>query len=190
MPVVAKLRNLRIAPRKVRLVSDLIRGKSIENAQSILSFTTQKSAPVLLKLLKQAIANARNNLKLDETNLYISKITVDEGPKLKRWMPRARGVTYPIQKKTSHVLIVLDEIKKGAKKIKGKKPSFAKATEGKEEKIQPETVEIKEEKAIKKEKPQKESKIPTGQAKFKPELEVRKIQKEKGIRKIFRRKSF
>ncbi|PJA84728.1 MAG: 50S ribosomal protein L22, partial [Candidatus Nealsonbacteria bacterium CG_4_9_14_3_um_filter_37_13] len=84
MSVTAKLRYLRIAPRKVRLVADLIREKSVEEAQTILSFTTKKAAKVLLKLLKQAIANAKTNFQLEEKNLYISKILVDEGPKYKR----------------------------------------------------------------------------------------------------------
>lgn len=121
MAVTAKLRYLRIAPRKVRLVADLIRGKRVEEAQNILSFTRKRSALPLLKLLKQAIANAKNNFHLDEKNLYISKITVDEGPKLKRVFPRARGQAAEIQKKTSHITIVLSEIEK-VKKLKKVKP--------------------------------------------------------------------
>lgn len=117
MPVVAKLRYLRIAPRKVRLVADLIRGKKIEEAENILNFTQKRVALPLLKLLKQAIANAKNNFNLDEKNLYISKILVNEGPKLKRILPRARGRADTIQKKTSHITLVLDEIPK-----KGKQP--------------------------------------------------------------------
>ena len=111
MPVTAKLHYLRIAPRKVRLVADLIRGKSTRDAQTILNFTTKKAARSLLKLLNSAIANAKNNLKLEEVNLFISKIEVNEGPKLKRSRPRARGQAYAIQKKTSHINLVL-EVKK------------------------------------------------------------------------------
>jgi large subunit ribosomal protein L22 len=168
MAVVAKLRYLRIAPRKVRLVTDLIRGKTVEEAQTILNFTTKRAALPLLKLLKQAIANAKNNFQLDETNLFIQKITVDEGPKLKRWRPRARGMTYPIQKKTSHITIVLNEIEKKAKKIKKAK---------KVEKVEEIKKEAKEK--IKVEKP-----------KFRPELEEKKPKIEKGIKRIFRRKAF
>jgi len=112
MPVVAKLKYLRIAPRKVRLVADLIRGKSVEESQNILTFTKKRAALPLLKLLKSAVANAENNFQLDKKNLYIPKILVDEGPKLKRMMPRSRGQANEIQKKTSHITIVLDEIKK------------------------------------------------------------------------------
>jgi large subunit ribosomal protein L22 len=118
MLVTAKLRNLRIAARKVRLVADLIRGKKIEHAQTILDFTTKRAARPLLKLLNSAVANARNNLKIDPKNLYISKITVDEGPKYKRWRARARGRASEIQKKTSHITLVLSEQERKSKKRK------------------------------------------------------------------------
>ncbi|MDI6591661.1 MAG: 50S ribosomal protein L22 [Patescibacteria group bacterium] len=115
MLITAKLRYLRIAPRKVRLVADLIRGKKVEEAQNILNFTVKRAAKPLLKLLKSAIANAKNNFQLEESNLYISKILVDEGPKYKRWRARARGRADQIQKKTSHLTLVLDEITKKPK---------------------------------------------------------------------------
>lgn len=108
MPATASLYYLRIAPRKVRMVADLIRGKSAVQAQTILNFTTKKAAKPVLKLLNSAIANAKNNLKLDEAQLFISKLEVNEGPKLKRSRPRARGQAYEIQKKTSHINLVLD----------------------------------------------------------------------------------
>ncbi|MCD6270930.1 50S ribosomal protein L22 [bacterium] len=107
--VVAKLRRLRIAPRKVRLVADLIRKKSVNEALAILDFTRKKAARPLKKLLNSAIANAKNNFQLDPSKLYISKITVDEGPKYKRWMPRARGRADLILKRTSHITLVLSE---------------------------------------------------------------------------------
>ncbi len=111
MPITAKLNYLRIAPRKVRLLADLIRGKSVDQAQDILSFTAKRASLPLLKLLRSAMASAKNEFKGQQLSLYISKITVDEGPKLKRFMPRARGSAYEIQKKTSHVTLVLDTIK-------------------------------------------------------------------------------
>lgn len=107
--VVAKLRRLRIAPRKVRLVADLIRGKKVDEAINILTFLNKKAAKPVLKLLKSAIANAEHNFKLKKDNLFISKITVDEGPKFKRWMPRARGRADLILKRTSHITLVLSE---------------------------------------------------------------------------------
>src|SRR3989344_3563500 len=111
----AKLRHLRIAPRKVRLVADLIRGKSAEEAQTILNFTIKKAASPILKLLNSALANAKNNFQLDPNNLYISRITVDEGQKLKRWRARARGSANEILKRTSQVNMVLSEITKSKK---------------------------------------------------------------------------
>jgi len=163
MSIVAKLRYLRIAPRKVRLVADLIRGKKVSQALNFLEFLPKKSALPFLKLLKQAIANAKHNFQLDESNLYISKILVNEGPKLKRQMPRARGIAYEIQKRTSHIILVLDEIEK--------KPKETKEIKGveKKEKIK---------KVLKVEKP-----------KFRPELEKPKPKIEKGFRRIFRRKA-
>jgi len=177
MVVTAKLSYLRIAPRKVRLVADLVRGKSIEEAQTILNFTTKKASLPLLKLLKQVSANAKNNFQLDLSNLFISKITVDEGPKYKRWMARARGQTSEIQKKTSHVIVILDEIVKKSPK-KGK---LVTERAKKVKKVKPEGVEEEkiEEKIIKSEKP-----------KFKPEIETPKPKIERGIKRIFRRKSF
>jgi len=111
MELKVKLNNLRTAPRKVRQVADLVRGKDAVQAQSILSFTVNKSAKSVLKLLNSAIASAKNDLHLDEANLFISKITVDEGPKLKRWHPMSRGRAFQILKRTSHVALVLKERK-------------------------------------------------------------------------------
>ncbi len=163
MPVTAKLRYLRIAPRKVRLVTDLVRGKSVLEAQTILNFTTKRAALPLLKLLKQAISNAKNTLQLTEDNFYISKITVDEGPKLKRWMPRARGQVSEIQKKTSHITLILEEVTKKPKKVKE-----AKKVE-KVEKI----------KILKKEKP-----------KLRPEIVLPRPKVEREVKRVFRRKAF
>lgn len=141
MEVKAKLNNFRAAPRKARLVADLIRGKTVQQAQAILSFTVNKSARPVLKLLNSAIASAKHDRQLDESNLFISKITVDEGPKLKRWHPMSRGRAYPIEKRTSHIALVLSEKnptmkeeKKEAKKEPKKpvkKPAVAKARAGK-----------------------------------------------------------
>jgi len=116
MEIKAHLNNLRTAPRKVRQVVDLIRGKKASEARTILSFTINKSAGNILKLLNSAIASAVHDLRLNESNLYISKIFANEGPKLKRWHPMSRGRAYPIQKKTSHITLVLSEIKKAKSK--------------------------------------------------------------------------
>jgi large subunit ribosomal protein L22 len=109
MQVTAKLNNLRTSPRKVRQVIDLIRGKKVAEAQSILSFTSNKPAKHVLKLLNSAIATAKHDFHLSESNLFISKITVDEGTKLKRWHPMSRGRAYPITKRSSHITLVLSD---------------------------------------------------------------------------------
>jgi large subunit ribosomal protein L22 len=107
--VKAHLNYLRIAPRKVRLVVDLIRGKSVQEARNILNFTVKRAALPIRKLLDSAVANAKNNFNLDEKKLYIKKIFVNEGPKLKRYRAASRGRAVEVQKKTSHITIILDE---------------------------------------------------------------------------------
>lgn len=111
MNVTVKLNNLRTAPRKVRLVADLIRNKNVAQARAILEFAVKRPTEPMLKLLNSAVASAVNDKKLDENNLYISKVTVDEGPKLKRMFPMSRGRAYPIMKRTSHIILILSEKK-------------------------------------------------------------------------------
>ena len=105
----AQLNYLRIAPRKVRLVADLVQGLPVNEAEAQLLLMRKRSAPAILKLLRSAVANAKNNQKLEEEKLYIESLMVDGGPMLKRYLPRARGSASPIQKKMSHVTIVLGE---------------------------------------------------------------------------------
>lgn len=105
----AKLSNLRIAPRKVRIVADLIRGQKVGAALNVLKFTTKSAARPLKKLLDSAVDNAKQKDKqLDLEQLVVQAITVDQGPTMRRFMPRAMGRASRINKKTSHVLIVLD----------------------------------------------------------------------------------
>lgn len=109
MEVRARLRFARVAPRKVRLVADLIRGKRSEEALNILTFTKKAAAKILIKLLKSAIANASQKKHIDIDRLYVKRITVDQGPTLKRYTPRALGRATMIRKRTSHIHITLDE---------------------------------------------------------------------------------
>jgi len=109
MEVRAKLRHVRLAPQKARLVADLIRGKKSEEALNILSFTKKAAARVIIKLLKSAIANATQKKSMDVDRLYVKKISVDQGATWKRFTPRAMGRATPIRKRTSHITIVLDE---------------------------------------------------------------------------------
>src|SRR3989344_8587834 len=109
MEVKVSLNNLRIAPRKTREVIDLIRNKNVAQSRQLLEFTVKRAADPILKLLNSGVAAAVNDLKLKEADLFISKITVDEGPKLKRSFPMSRGRAYPIMKRTSHITLVLAE---------------------------------------------------------------------------------
>ena len=109
----ATANTVRIAPRKVRLVIDLIRGKSVGEALSILNFTTRAASPEIEKVLKSAIANAEHNYDLDIANLVVSEAYVNEGPTMKRFRPRAKGSAAPIMKRTSHITVVVSEKKEG-----------------------------------------------------------------------------
>lgn len=106
---VAKLNYLHIAPRKVRLIASTLKGLSVQEAEAQLMMRTQRSSRQLLKLLRSAIANAQNNQKLNPDQLIISSIRVDQGPMLKRSLPRAMGRATPIHKKMSQVTLVLAE---------------------------------------------------------------------------------
>ena len=125
----ASLKNYRQSPRKVRVVANLVRGKSVENALNTLSFLSKKASDPLYGLLMSAIANAKNNFNIEKDSLMIKEIRVDAGVTLKRRMPRARGSAFPINKRTSHVNLVLvpkaenkeKEIKAKESKVKSEK---------------------------------------------------------------------
>jgi len=104
----ATLRFLRVAPRKVRLVADHVRGMKVGEALSMLKYTPQAAAKPLAKLLRSAVANAeQKGGRVDVDALYVSKLMVDGGPKLRRFMPRAMGRAYRVEKKTSHIYVEL-----------------------------------------------------------------------------------
>lgn len=107
--VTAHARNLHIAPRKMRLVTNLVKGMQVSTAITQLAFVNKKAAPMVEKLLKSAVANAEHNFSMSGDNLYIKTITCDMGPTMKRYFPRARGSAFVIQRKTSHVHVVLEE---------------------------------------------------------------------------------
>ena len=113
MQAKAVANTVRIAPRKVRLVIDLIRGKQVGEAIAILRHTPKSSSPVVEKLLKSAMANAEHNYDMDVNNLVVTEAYVNEGPTLKRFRPRAMGRASAINKRTSHITIVLSEKKEG-----------------------------------------------------------------------------
>jgi len=105
----AVAKYVRIAPRKVRVVMDLIRGKNVAEAFAILKFTPKAGAEVVEKVLRSAVANAENNFDMDVEKLFVKTAFVDQGPTLKRIHPRSRGQAFKILKRTSHVTIVVDE---------------------------------------------------------------------------------
>ncbi|MBO6304668.1 MAG: 50S ribosomal protein L22 [Selenomonadaceae bacterium] len=109
MEAKAVAKYVRIAPRKVRVVIDLIRGKKVDEAFAILKFTPKAGAEVLTKVLKSAVANAENNFDMDSDLLYVKTAFVDGGPTLKRVHPRSRGQAFKILKRTSHITIIVDE---------------------------------------------------------------------------------
>ncbi len=156
----AKLKYLRIAPRKTRYVADIIRGLPVDEAKAQLMFSKRRASDSILKLLNSAVANAKHNDKVEIPQLYVKEIKVDQGPKFKRWIPRARGSSNIIEKKTSHVTLVLG-VNKEAKlprfvfeeKKKKEKSISPKKTGGKKEKVS----EFKEEKTALKPKKSKGS---------------------------------
>ena len=109
MEAKAVAKYVRIAPRKVRVVMNLIRGKNIAEAFAILKFTPKAGSEVLTKVLKSAVANAENNFDMDSDRLYIKTAFVDEGPTLKHIHPRSRGQAFKILKRTSHITVIVDE---------------------------------------------------------------------------------
>ena len=110
MEAKAKIRFLRISPRKVRVVADAIRGQYVANALNILTFSQKRASVPVKKLLNSALANARQVGDISLDRAYVREIFVNEGPTMKRYLPRAMGRATRIHKKTSHVTIVVDEV--------------------------------------------------------------------------------
>lgn len=120
MEVKAVEKYIRISPKKARLVADVVRGKSALEALTILKFMPKKAANIIFKALNSAVANAVNNAGLKKEDLIISKITVDQGPSLKRFRPRSRGMASALLKRTSHITVIVSA--EPAKKTKNEKP--------------------------------------------------------------------
>lgn len=181
MEIKASLNNLRMAPRKVRLVANLIKGLPIKEAKAQLKFLAKKASGPILKLLNSAIANAKNNFSLEENNLYVSKIYVDSGQVLKRWLPRAFGRATPIMKRTSHITIFLAEkVPSAPKKVSEKRNNEEKAKQKgvltKEEKLPAE-----EKKALK----IREAGRPHGAS----TISKKRAFSRQGVKRMFQRKS-
>lgn len=109
MEVRAVSKYLRVSPHKVRLVADLVRGRKVSDALTILKYTTKKGGRLITKTLRSAVANAENTRSMDVETLFIKTILIDEGPRLKRWRPRAMGRATRILRGSSHITVILSE---------------------------------------------------------------------------------
>ena len=178
--VKASARELHVAPRKMRLVTNLVRGMNAVDALTQLQQANKKASPMLIKLLESAIANAKNNFSLDASHLYIKSITTDMGSVLTRYFPRARGSAFPIRRKLCHVTVVLEERKQG-KAAKGRF-SLLNRTDKKESK---ETQNVDQAEATSKEP--KASSVQKPQV-FKSDEQI-KMNKVSNKRRLFNRKS-
>lgn len=192
MEVKASLKHLRMSPRKIRLVIDLIRRLPVADAFDQLRFSPKLAAVPITKLLKSAIANAVNTYSLESDNLYIKEIRSDAGVTLKRWMPRAHGRATSIRKRGCHLFLTLAEIKESGKKEK----KVVKAAEPvKLEKLVKEGEKGLKARAAKKEKKEKNPEVAEkGKEIVDPRMEGHhahaKVEGGKGFSsKMFRRKS-
>ena len=122
----AVLKFVRLSPKKARFVADLVRGKKVDEAVNILKFSTNRAARIIKKVLDSAIANAENNQGADVDELKVKLITVDEGPRMKRIRPRAKGRADRIVKRTSHIIVSVGDGKNGAAKPQQKAAKAAK----------------------------------------------------------------
>src|SRR3989338_8894019 len=182
MKVKAELNNLRISPRKIRLVARLIKDMDVDDAIIQLDNTIKKSSPKMLKLLKSAVANGENNFGLDRNNLYVYDVIVGEGIKLKRWLPRAYGRATLILKRASNIALVLEERVEG-KNRKSKEQIEKEKKEREEEKKKIEKAALKEKE---REAETKEQALPKKKTIGR---EDQKGSKKGWMKTIFRRKS-
>jgi len=165
MEIKAQLNYLRIAPRKVRLVVDLVRKKEIKEAERQLKLLPQRSSVPIFKLLKSAIANAKSNFNVEKENLFIKNILVNEGVPYRRWIAMSRGRSYPIMKRTSSIILTLG-VKEGVKiKKPDKTPQEAKIPA---EALKSEALAVKPKRAPR---------------------EIKKAKSSNWVKRIFRRKS-
>ncbi len=125
--VTASLNDYRQAPRKVRLVANLVKGKKVGDAMNMLDFLVKEASGPMKKLIASAVANAKTNFNLSSENLFIKNVQVNPGTIMKRSMPRARGSAFPIHKHSSHVTLVLDVVVEKPKKVVKAKTAVAAA---------------------------------------------------------------
>jgi large subunit ribosomal protein L22 len=180
MKVTAQLNNIRIAPRKSRLVARLVKGMNVSEALGQLDVNVKKTSSFMVKLILSAVANGENNFGLDKNNLYVYEVLVGEGPVMKRWMPKAFGRAGRILKRTSKIKLTLEERVEGKgrktkeemdkekkKRLEDKKKQLKEMSEEKETKNEPKTGKTEKIESSKKvENSQKESKNKWGEKIF------------------------
>jgi len=165
----AQLNYAKITPRKMRLLADLIKGLTVNEAEAQLTVNSMRGSDILLKLLKSAIADAKSSKSLEANKLMIESVRVDQAPSLKRWLPRARGRATPILKRNSHITLVLKEAQKES-----------------EPRFKPKVVQVVKERDLAKTEKEEKKKAKAQQLPEKKE----KVSAEPGFfRKVFRRKS-
>jgi large subunit ribosomal protein L22 len=193
MKVTAQLNNLRIAPRKSRLVANLVKGLDVQDALNQLDSTVKGASAPVAKLIRSAIANGENNLGLDKDNLYIFNAIVEEGLKMKRWRPRAFGRAARILKRTSSVIVTLEERVEG-KNRKSPEQIEKERKERMEKKIKAEREARKEQEEKEKEQDKKEKESGKIEKVEKTEVSSKTSKNKKAdgkgfVGRIFRRKS-
>jgi large subunit ribosomal protein L22 len=192
MQIKAQTKYLKISAKKMRLVARVIKGKDVLQALNYLKFVPRKASPFIFKTLSSALANAEHNFNLNRDNLFVKEIFVNEGATLKRWRPRAFGRATPIQKKSAHLTIILEEKEPSSKSSSSKSLS----SEKKKKKTNQEDLKIVTAQDIKKQeaRPQDRENL-EGDSETKrkaPEQDLKKVRnriKDANLKKFFRRKS-
>lgn len=188
MRVNAKLNKIRIAPRKIKLVTDFIEGLDVAEAMDQLNATVKTGVQPIQKLLLSAISNGENNFGIDRDNMYVYKINVGAGPALKRWMPKAFGRAGRILKRTSQIELILEERVEG--KGRKSKDQLEKEKKEREKKRIRQLAEQKEAEEKREEEKKEEKKSEPAFEKTTESKEIKKAEKKGGLTsRIFRRKS-
>lgn len=193
MDVKAKAKYIRMSPRKVRLVVDLIRGLDMERAYQQLMLVNKAAVKPVKKLLDSAVANAHHNFEIEKENLFIKEIRVDEGPTLQRWMPRAYGRATPILKRSSHISVILGE-KVPSKAKPKKKPTARESSKVDAKTVKGDIVPKTVSQEAKQPKESEEIKEPfdarrKGKHRDQQHFDKKDMKKKGFLKKIFKRKS-
>jgi large subunit ribosomal protein L22 len=200
MQVKAQVKYLRMSPKKLRLIADVVRGMKVATAMDSLTFVNKLATKPVIKLINSAVSNAVNNFNLKKENLYIKEIKVDMAGMLKRWQYKAHGRATPLRKRNAHILIILEELvplkaKAKTKKAKTEKAVKVKSLEQIKDKAAPEKLKLPKEEKITKEHEKETKEEPfdvrlEGKHRHKQNEDKRQMKGAKGfIKKMFNRKA-